>query len=270
MAIHDITLSSSMRQSLTALQQVSQLMARTTERLSSGRKVNSAVDDPSAYFAAQDHTSRAGDLSSRKAYMGEAIQTVNAADAGVSGITTLIEQAKGLAASARSADTTERAALAAQFDEILGQIDQLASDSSYRGANLLDSGSLTVAFNEDGTSSITITGFDASSTGLGIAAAAGNWATDGNIDTAIADLDTALSTLRSESKTLASNLNVITTRQDFTSSMINTLKTGADNLTLADTNEETANMLALQVRQQLGITALGLSAQAESSILNVL
>jgi flagellin len=270
MALNDVTLSSSMRQSLTGLQAVSSLMARTTERLSSGRKVNSAVDDPSAYFAAQDHTSRAGDLSSRKAYMGEAIQTVNAADAGVSGITTLIEQAKGLAASARSADTTERAALATQFDDIRDQIDQLASDSSYRGTNLLDSGSLTVAFNEDGTSSLTITGFDASASGLGITAAAGNWATDGNIDSAVQDLDSAMSTLRSESKSLASNLNVITARQDFTSSMINTLQTGADNLTLADTNEETANMLALQVRQQLGITTLGLSAQAQQSILNIL
>lgn len=270
MALNDVTLSSSMRQSLTGLQQVSQLMARTTERLSTGLKVNSAVDDPSAYFAAQDHTSRAGDLSSRKAYMGEAIQTVNAADAGVSGITTLIEQAKGLAASARSADATERASLAAQFDDIRGQIDQLAGDSSYRGTNLLDSGSLTVAFNEDGSSSMTITGFDASASGLGIAAAANNWAADTDVDAALADLDAALSTLRSESKALASNLNVITTRQAFTSDMINTLQTGADNLTLADSNEETANMLALQVRQQLGITALGLSAQTEQSILSIL
>jgi flagellin-like hook-associated protein FlgL len=270
MALNDVTLSSSMRQSLTGLQQVSALMARTTERLATGRKVNSAVDDPSAYFGAQDHRSRAGDLSSRKSYMGEALQTVNAADAGITGITTLMEQAKGLAASARSADTTERQALAAQFDDIMTQIDQLAGDSSYRGTNLLDAGSLTVAFNEDGTSNITVTGFDASSSGLGIAAAANDWAADADIDVALTNLDTALSTLRSESKSLASNLNVITTRQDFTSNMINTLQSGADNLTLADTNEETANMLALQVRQQLGVTTMGLSAQAERSILNIL
>jgi len=150
------------------------------------------------------------------------------------------------------------------------QIDQLAGDSSYRGTNLLDDGSLTVAFNEDGTSNITVTGFDASSSGLGIDAAANDWAADADIDTALTNLDGALSTLRSESKSLASNLNVITTRQDFTSNMINTLQSGADNLTLADTNEETANMLALQVRQQLGVTTMGLSAQAERSILNIL
>lgn len=267
MALGDITLSSDIRRSLLSLQMVSQLMARTTERLSTGKRVNSAVDDPAAFFAAQDHLSRASDLSVRKDSMGEAIQTVEAADQGVSGINTLIEQAKGLAASARSAGATERAELAAQFDDLLTQIDNLATDSNYRGTNLLDSDSLTVEFNEDGSSSLTVTGFDASSSGLGIAGATGSWANDSDIDAAVDDLDTALGTLRTESENLSTNLGIITMRQEFTSNMISTLQKGADNLTLADTNEESANMLALQVRQQLGITSLGLAAQAESSIL---
>ena len=53
------------------------------------------------------------------------------------------------------------------------------------------------------------------------------------------------------------------TRQDFTKNLINTLQTGADNLVLADTNEEGANMLALQTRQQLSTTALSLANQVE-------
>jgi flagellin-like hook-associated protein FlgL len=267
MALGDITLSSGLRQSLTSLQLVSQLMARTQERLSTGKRVNSAVDDPSAFFAAQDHLSRASDLAARKDTMGEAIQTVEAADSGVSAITTLIEQAKGLAASARSADAAERAELAAQFDSLMTQIDQLAGDSNYRGTNLLDSDSLTVEFNEDGSSSLTITGFDASSSGLGIAAAQNDWVNDTDIDAAVSDLDTALGTLRTESEGLSTNLGIVNARQQYTTNMINTLQNGADALTLADPNEESANMLALQVRQQLGITALGLAANAEASIL---
>ncbi|HBA71696.1 MAG TPA: flagellin, partial [Geobacter sp.] len=82
-------------------------------------------------------------------------------------------------------------------------------------------------------------------------------------------MDTALTTLRSKSSVLASNLSVITTRQDFTDNVINTLQQGADGLTLADMNNEGANMLMLQTRQSLGTTALSLSSQAAQSVLRL-
>ncbi len=78
------------------------------------------------------------------------------------------------------------------------------------------------------------------------------------IDTVISELDTALSTLRTQASKFGSNLTTVQTRQDFTKNLVNTLRTGADNLVLADTNEEGANLLALQTRQQLSTTALSL------------
>lgn len=269
MAINDVTLAGGMRNNLVSLQNVTGLQARTTERLATGKRVNSAVDDPSAFFAAQNHRNRASDLAAKKDAMGEAIQTVKAALQGIEGITKLIEQAKGLAASARSASTADRSTLSDQFDSLRTQIDELAADAGYKGTNFLDSGSLTVEFNEDSSSTLTVSGFDASTTGLSIGAAAGNWATDANIDAAVTDLDDALSTLRSNAKTLASNNGVVTTRQEFTTQMINTLTSGADALTAADSNEEGANMLALQTRQQLGIVALQLSSQAQQSVMRL-
>jgi flagellin len=269
MSINDITLSGGMRQALSSLQMFAALQSRTTERLATGKRVNNAIDDPTAYFAAQNHMGRANDLSARKAQMAEAVQAVKAATTGIEGITGLIEQAKGLAEAAYGASATERASLATQFDELLAQIDQLAGDSSYRGRNFLASDTLEVFFNEDGSSSMTITGFAGDSTGLGIAGAANAWVADADIDAAIADLEGALSTLRTNAKTLASSLSVITTRQDFTTNLINTLTAGADQLTAADQNEEGANMLALQTRQQLGITALSLTSQAAQSILKL-
>jgi flagellin-like hook-associated protein FlgL len=270
MALNDVTLAGGMRQSLSNLQLVSMLQARTTQRLATGLRVNSSVDDPSAYFAAQNHRSRAADLAARKDSMGEAIQTVKAADGGIKAITSLIEQAKGLAASARSAGTTERASLATQFDALLAQITSVSTDAGYKGKNLLASDTLTVEFNEDGSSSLDIVGFDASATtGLGIAAATGSWAADTDIDAAIADLDAALTTLRSSAKSLSSNLGVVTARLEFTNSIVITLSEGADSLTAADVNEEGANMLALQTRQQLGITALSLASQAQQGILRL-
>jgi len=270
MAINDITLTSGMRSDLINLQSVAALQARTTERLSTGKKVNSAIDDPSAYFAAQNEMNRANDLSTAKNAMGEAIQTVSAALQGIDGITNLIQQAQGLVASARSADAADRTSLAAQFNSLRTQIDQLASDSSYKGTNFLAAGSsLVVDFNETNTSTLTISGFDASTAGLGITAASNNWAADSDLDTDSTNLTNALATLRTQSQTLASNNGVVTARQDFTTNMINTLTTGADQLTAADSNEESANMLALQTEQQLGIVALQLSSQAQQSVLRL-
>ncbi len=269
MAINDITLAGGMRSNLVNLQTISALQARTTQRLATGKRVNTAVDDPASYFAAASHRNRASDLSARKDAMGEAIQAVQAASQGIDAITKLIEQAKGLAAAARSANTADRLSLAGQFDDLMTQVDNMATDAGYKGTNFLDSGSLTVDFNEDGSSALTITGFDASATGLSIAGAANDWADDTDIAAATTDLDDALNTLRTNGKTLASNSGVVTTRQEFTTNLINTLTTGADNLTAADSNEEGANMLALQTRQQLGVYALQLSNQAQQSILRL-
>ena len=127
-----------------------------------------------------------------------------------------------------------------------------------------------MVFNETGTSSLTITGVTFNSAGLGLDAVAGaGFQSDGDIDTVITKLDTALSSLRTQASKFGSNLSTVQTRQDFTKNLINTLQTGADNLVLADTNEEGANLLALQTRQQLSTTALSLSAQADQAVLRL-
>ena len=275
MAISDISLTAGMRSNLVSLQGTVDLLNRTQERLASGKRVNSPLDNATNYFVAKSHMDRAGDLSVRKDGMGEAIQTVKAANEGIVAITDLIASAKGIAQSALSAGTAEASTLAAQFNSILDQIDTVAADSGYKGTNLLSATaaerSLTVKFDESGDSSLTITGSNAttSTAGLNIADAVSNWSSATNINTAITALDSALTSLRTSAKTLSSNLNIITTRDAFTQSMINVLSEGATRLTAADTNEEGANMLMLQVRQSLGTTALSLSAQAAQSVLRL-
>ncbi|HMK49215.1 MAG TPA: flagellin [Thermodesulfovibrionales bacterium] len=271
MAINDVSLTAGMRANLVNLQGTVNLINRTQERLSTGKKVNSALDDPTNYFVAKDHLNRASDLTARKDGMSEAIQTVKAGNAGIEGITSLINAAKGLTQSARSADSAGRSTLAAQFNTILDQIDEMAADSGYKGVNLLADKDITVDFNEDGSNTLTISGFDASTStaGLNIADATNSWVADTDIDGAVSDLDQAMTTLRSQSSTLAANMSIVTIRQDFTTGMIATLQTGADNLTLADMNEEGANMLMLQTRQSLGTTALSLASQAAQSVLRL-
>jgi flagellin len=163
-----------------------------------------------------------------------------------------------------------RTSLQADFNNVLTQIDALAGDASYNGVNLLAGDDLKVVFNETGTSSLTITGVTYDAAGLGLTTVAGaGFQSDGDIDTVITKLDTALSSLRTQASKFGSNLSTVQTRQDFTKNLINTLQTGADNLVLADTNEEGANLLALQTRQQLSSTALSLSAQADQAVLRL-
>ncbi|UCF84962.1 MAG: hypothetical protein JSV50_04835 [Desulfobacteraceae bacterium] len=270
MALSNIALTSAMRANLYSLQTTTDLMQLTQNRLSTGKKVNSALDDPIAFFAAEAHMQRAADLEALKDEMSEGIQTITAANTGIESITDLVASAKSIAQAAlASSSTTERADYATQFDALMDQIDDLAGDSGYKGTNLLADADLTINFNEDATSSLTVSGFDASASGLAIADAANAWAGNGDITAAIADLDTARSTLRTEAKNLSSDLSTVTIREDFTDKMINALTDGASNLTLADLNEEGANMLILQTRQALGTTSLALASQAAQSVLRL-
>ena len=245
-------------------------VTQTQDRLSSGKKVNSALDNPTNFFAAQNATSRASDLNDRKDGMSEAVQMIKSANNGITAITALIQSAKGLAsAAAATNDTLSQLTYESQFVQIQSQITTLASDSGYRGTNLLASGTLSIEFSQvTGDANLTVSGFSADAGTLGVTSATG-WDTVANATQAMSNMENALTTLRSKSSTLASNLSVITTRQDFTTQMINTLQTGADNLTLADMNQEGANMLALQTRQSLGTTALSLSSQAAQSVLKL-
>ncbi len=273
MAISDISLTSGMRNNLLQLQSTSKLIDRTQERLSTGKQVNSALDNPTNFFAAQAHMNRATDFSIRKDGMSEAVQQAKAADNGISAISSLLQAAKGLAESAVSTSVTQdRKVLMTQFNTLLSQIDQLSSDSGYRGTNLLNQGTVTVNFNEDASANLKVTGFDATAIGLSVSqAGTGNtdWTNSAAISTSSSMLDTAISQLRTQSKMLSNNLNIITTRQEYTDQMIATLQTGADNLTLADMNQEGANMLMLQTQQNLGTTALSMSSQAAQAVLRL-
>ncbi len=154
-----------------------------------------------------------------------------------------------------------------QYQEILNQYDALIKDANYKGINLLQPEKLTVKFNEDNTAALEVIGKDMSSKALGFTIF--EWQTQGDINKSIEELTSAINSIRNYSSELGNNYNIITTRQDFTDNLINILTEGADKLTLADMNEESANMLALQTRQQLAINSLSLASQASQSILKL-
>ena len=230
MAIGDVSLTSSMRANLISLQNTASLLGTTEQRLSTGNKVNSAVT------------------------LG------GSATGGASGLT-------------------------GQYNRLVEQLNNLVTDASYKGTNFLTSGSvtLTVNFNENATTKIVMSGFNSGASGLGVsgggtaltvAGTTGN-ITSADLDTGAelnaveATLNTAIATLQTKASELAANLSTLTARQTFITEMVNTLVVGATKLTEADSNEEGANLLSLQTKQQLGTTALSISSQAEQSILRL-
>ncbi|NTV95754.1 MAG: flagellin [Thiobacillus sp.] len=285
MAIGDVSLTGAMRSNLVSLQQTATLMGQTQERLSTGKRVNSALDNPANFFAAREHTQRANLLNGLKDSIGEAIQTVKAADKSVTAITKMIEGLRGQLSQARTAlgntqsSGTLLSGVASGYNEMIRQLNNLQQDSNYNGITFLASATvLTVNFNETSTTKLVMSGFDGTASGLGISGGTvsgygsitvGDIASTSGIDGIETSLNAALATLRKESSTLSNNLTILSVRQSFITDMVNTLAEGSDNLTLADTNEEGANMLMLQTRQQLGTTSLSLASQAAQSVLRL-
>jgi flagellin len=166
---------------------------------------------------------------------------------------------------------TNRARIAGEFRSALEQITNLAKDSGFNGVNLLNGQSLDVIFTEDATSRITIKGgkFDAENLNLYQLDGVFNFQSDTEVNKALQKIDEALLTLKNKAAEFAGMIAVVRTRQEFTKTSVKTLTIGAENLVLASVEEESANLLALQTRQQLSTQALSLAAQSEQAVLRL-
>ncbi|HWX84354.1 MAG TPA: flagellin [Xanthobacteraceae bacterium] len=377
MSSSDITLSAGIRQNLLSLQNTAANLTTTQQHLSTGKKVNTAFDNPTSYFTSQSLTNRANDLNALLDQIGQAQQTLNAANNGLTSLTSLLEQALSTAQQAQQTTPTAaavttgsvaltnvnaggnllinvgatsytvaitasealtaieaqinavsglgangavtasddgsghlvltgntnttaftvkanaesaalgvttsatvdnavaptsatRVTLQSNYNNILTQVNQLAGDSSYNGVNLLNGDNLQVLFNENGTSSLSINGVTFNSKGLGLSTISGTGFLDNNnITSTETAINAAITTVRAQTETFGTNSGTIQTRQTFEQNMINTLQTGASNLVLADQNQESANLLTLQTRQQLEISALSIANQANQSVLKL-
>ncbi len=164
-----------------------------------------------------------------------------------------------------------RAKFAEQYNDMLTQLTNFARDSGFNGTNLLNGQTLDMIFNEDATTRLIVRGvvFDAAGLGLSANDSRRNMQSDTEIYAGLSKLDASLKQIRAQAATFGANNTVATTRQAFTKEAVNLLKQGADNLVVADLNEEGANLLALQTRQQLSTQALSLANQSDQAILRL-
>src|SRR6476659_2312378 len=97
----DVVLTAGVRQNLLSLQKTADLMSVTQNRLATGKKVNSALDNPTNYFTSQSLNTRASDLNALLDSIGQAQKTIEAANTGITSLTKLVQSAKSIALQAR-------------------------------------------------------------------------------------------------------------------------------------------------------------------------
>ncbi len=283
----DITLSAAIRTNLLSLQGTNALIGSTQGKLSTGLKVSSVIDDAVAYFQGKALSDRAADFTEKKDGIDQGISSIKSALTAIEGVEKVVKQMKGLVLSAKSADAAERKDLASQFNELAKQANHLANDASYQGLNLVNSttAKLTVQFSDASAAKLDVNGVNliasklftvavkASALASGIGSAAAAWSAISNsvskFDTMIEHIESGLTTLRANAKTLGSNVALLQTRLEFTKQYSNELTEGSGKLTLADLNEEGANLVALQTRQQLGMQALAFAGQSDQAVLQL-
>lgn len=175
-----------------------------------------------------------------------------------------------------------RRSLMNNFNELRTELNQLSQDSGYNGNNLLQSDVLEVIFNEltgDQRTSYSVNARQADGTAFGdveadrlgaIEADADMFGSSARLEERLQALQNGIGELRSLSAQMGTAQTIIENRETFTKELVNTLQAGSDGLTLADMNEEAANNLALQTRQQLGQSALSLAIQNDQSVLQLL
>ena len=181
-------------------------------------------------------------------------------------------KAKALAASDTSLDTTSRTALNEDFKSLRDQITAVVNNADFNGVNMVKSGGTTVyaLANDSGSSKLTVAAEDLSLGGANVtltAAASFNSATTASafiamLDSDLTSVNTALTKLGTGSNALASHLT-------FVQSLQTSLQTGISNLVDADMASESANLQALQTKQQLGVQALSIANQSTSIMLSL-
>ncbi len=260
-------------QNLNATQ--SQLMT-TQNRINTGLKVASAKDNGAIWAIAQNQRSTSSSLNSVISSLQRGQSSVDVALSAGNSVSDLLLQMKekALAAADVTLDTNSRTALNDEFKSLRDQINKVVNNAVFNGGNMLKSGGTTVQAlaNADATSVITVSSQDLSLGGTVLITALGTGATINTVtsatnmiatvNTAIANVSSALSKLGTGDKALASHLT-------FIQSLQNTIDAGVGNLVDADLAKESANLQALQTKQQLGIQALSIANQSSSILLGL-
>ena len=262
---------------LVALQNLSMTqsdLAKTQNVISTGKTVNSAKDNGAVWSIANTMQGRVSSLDAVKDSLNRATSTVDVAMSAGQQVSDLLSQlkAKALAASDTSLDTTSRASMNQDFKSLLAQITTVVNNASFNGVNMIDSGGTTVyaLANDSGSNRITVAAQNLSLGGtiLSVSAAA-SFATATAASAYVATLASDITNVNNALTSLGTGANALAGQLSFVSSLQSDLTTGISNLVDADMASESAQLQALQTKQQLGIQALSIANQSTSAMLSL-
>jgi flagellin len=243
-------------------------------QVNTGLAISSPKNDGAVWAIAQGQRAQVASLSAVTQSLQRGQSAVDVALSAGQTVSDLLSQIKTkvLAAADTSLDTASRAALNNDFKSLLGQITTVVGNANFNGVNLIKSGGATynALANSDATSTITVLpqSLALGGTNVTVAATASfNTATQANnyiasVNSSIQNVSTALGQLGTGSNALQSQLTFVSTLSD-------TLNTGIGNLVDADLAKASAQLQALQTKQQLGVQALSIANSETSTLISL-
>ncbi len=263
--------------SLLALQNLnntSTSLQKTQNSISTGLKISGATDNGAIWAIAQNSRSDISSLDTVKDSLNRAVSTVDVAVSAGQSISDLLNQmkSKALAATDTSLGTTSINALANDYTALRNQIKTIVTNASFNGVNMVKTGGTAIMAlaNASGSSKLTVaaTSLALGGTNVTITAAA-TFSTNATASAQLALVNASITNVNAAVAKLGTGVNALTTQLSFVSSLQDSLTTGVGNLVDADVAKESANLTALQTKQQLGVQALSIANSSSSSLLSL-
>ena len=252
----------------------------TQQRINTGLKVSSAQDNAAVWAIAQNSRADVSALDAVKDSLQRAQSTVDVANSAGATISDLLNQlkTKALAAADSSLNTVSRAALASDFNAIRDQIIKTVASASFNGSNLLNSSvtSVQALASADGKIRLTVAAQNfnlktgANNTIFGFSAGVTFASTSqGQASALVSTLTTSITSVNASIAKLGTSANALSTHLNFVGKLQDSLTAGIGNLVDADVAKESANLTALQTKQQLGFQALSIANSSSSNLLSL-
>jgi len=256
------------------LDQTNSQLQTTQNAVSSGLKVASAEDDGATFAIAQNMRGDVAGYSAVTDSLNRGMSSVDTAmSAGQSISDLLIEmKQKALSASDQSLDTASREALNEDFTALRDQITAIVNNATFNGSNLVNGSTtqITALASSDGTHKITVSAENMSLSGTIVTiTSTGSISTQAKASTMISTVEASLTNVDSALARLSSGDKKFSIQATFVQNLSDTLTTGIGNLVDADMATESAQLTALQTKQQLGVQALSIANQSPEIILSL-
>ncbi len=246
----------------------------TQTRINTGLKISSAKDNAAVFSIAQKLRGDLRGLNAVQQSLDRGISTVDVALAAATSISDLLIEMKekAVAAADQGLDTTSRTALSQDFAALRDQITSIVENAEFNGTNLIDGGTdaIVAITNADATQTLTVAHqqITLSSSNIPITSSQ-TISTQTSASAAVTDIADAIDNMNSVLTKFGSGSTSLDQSKNFTGKLADVIEVGIGNLVDADLAKESANLQALQVKQQLGIQALSIANQSPQSILSL-